>query len=128
MLSPGSRVGPYEVTALIGEGGMGKVWRARHTTLKRDDALKVLPEGFATDAASLARFERSSVTRYVEPYAVAVAYAGLGDSERAISLLSRAFDERSVWWAMFARCDPRLDALRADARLQELFRRMRFDR
>lgn len=33
--------GPYEVTALIGEGGMGKVWRAHHTALKRDDALKV---------------------------------------------------------------------------------------
>lgn len=44
-----SRVGPYEVTALLGEGGMGKVWRARHHALHRDDALKVLPEIFAAD-------------------------------------------------------------------------------
>jgi len=46
-LTPGSRVGPYEVTALLGEGAMGKVWRARHTALKRDDALKVLLAGSA---------------------------------------------------------------------------------
>jgi serine/threonine protein kinase len=48
-IGPGVRLGPYEVTALIGEGGMGKVWRARHTGLKRDDALKVLPDAFAAD-------------------------------------------------------------------------------
>ena len=56
----GSRVGPYEVTALLGEGGMGKVWRARHTALKRDDALKVLPDGFASDPERLARFRREA--------------------------------------------------------------------
>jgi eukaryotic-like serine/threonine-protein kinase len=43
-LAPGVRLGPYEVLARIGEGGMGTVWRARHVTLKRDDALKVLPD------------------------------------------------------------------------------------
>ena len=59
-LSPGVRLGPYEVTALIGEGGMGKVWRARHTALKRDDALKVLPEAFASDPERLARFQREA--------------------------------------------------------------------
>jgi serine/threonine protein kinase len=45
-IGPGARLGPYEVTVLIGEGGMGKVWRAHHTGLKQDDALKVLPERF----------------------------------------------------------------------------------
>src|SRR5499426_3810935 len=59
-IGPGSRLGPYEVTALIGEGGMGKVWRAHHTALNRDDALKVLPDAFATDPDRLARFRREA--------------------------------------------------------------------
>src|SRR5262245_6521559 len=57
---PGTRLGSYEVTALIGEGGMGKVWRARHLALKRDDALKVLPDAFASDPDRVARFEREA--------------------------------------------------------------------
>ena len=56
----GSRIGPYEVSALLGEGGMGKVWRARHGALKRDDALKVLPDAFASDPDRLARFQREA--------------------------------------------------------------------
>ncbi len=59
-IGPGTRVGPYEVTALLGEGGMGKVWRAHHTALKRDDALKVLPDAFASDPDRLARFQREA--------------------------------------------------------------------
>ena len=59
-LAPGSRIGPYEVTALIGEGGMGQVWRARHTGLERDDALKVLPESLASDSERLVRFQREA--------------------------------------------------------------------
>src|SRR5262245_11602735 len=59
-IGPGSRLGPYEVTALIGEGGMGKVWRAHHTGLNRDDALKVLPDAFAADPDRLARFRREA--------------------------------------------------------------------
>ena len=59
-LQPGSRLGPYEVTALLGEGGMGKVWRAHHAALKRDDALKVLPDAFASDPDRLARFRREA--------------------------------------------------------------------
>ena len=59
-IGPGSRVGPYEVAALIGEGGMGKVWRAHHAALKRDDALKVLPDAFVADPERLARFHREA--------------------------------------------------------------------
>ena len=43
-VGPGSRIGPYEVTALIGEGGMGRVWRAHHTGLKREDASRCSPK------------------------------------------------------------------------------------
>ena len=54
----GQRLGPYEVIAKLGEGGMGVVYGARDTTLGRQVALKVLPPAFASDAEYLARFER----------------------------------------------------------------------
>ncbi len=59
-LIPGSRLGVYEITAPIGEGGMGQVYRARDTKLNRDVAIKILPEAFARDADRLARFQREA--------------------------------------------------------------------
>ena len=59
-LAPGTTLGPYSVTAKIGEGGMGEVYRARDTKLDRDVALKVLPEAFTQDPDRLARFEREA--------------------------------------------------------------------
>ena len=59
-LTPGTTLGPYAVTAKIGEGGMGEVYRARDTTLDRDVAIKVLPDAFANDPERLARFEREA--------------------------------------------------------------------
>ena len=59
-LAPGTTLGPYSVTAKIGEGGMGEVWQARDTKLDRDVALKVLPEAFTSDPDRLARFEREA--------------------------------------------------------------------
>ena len=59
-LSPGTTIGPYSITAKIGEGGMGEVWQARDTKLDRDVALKVLPEAFTADPDRLARFEREA--------------------------------------------------------------------
>ena len=61
-LIPGTRLGPYEVTAQIGVGGMGEVYRATDTTLDRQVAIKVLPEAFAQDDERLARFEREAKT------------------------------------------------------------------
>ena len=54
------RIGCYDVTALIGEGGMGQVYQARDTTLDRNVALKVLPDAFTADPDRLARFEREA--------------------------------------------------------------------
>ncbi len=59
-LEPGTTLGPYRVTAKIGEGGMGEVYRARDTKLDRDVALKVLPQAFTDDPDRLARFEREA--------------------------------------------------------------------
>jgi serine/threonine protein kinase len=58
----GTRVGVYEVTAQIGEGGMGQVYRATDTTLGRQVAIKILPDTFASDPERLARFEREAKT------------------------------------------------------------------
>ena len=59
-LTVGSRLGHYDVTALIGEGGMGQVYQATDTKLKRQVALKILPEAFAADPERLARFQREA--------------------------------------------------------------------
>ena len=59
-LRAGDRIGPYEVTAPLGKGGMGEVYRATDTALGRQVAIKVLPEAFAQDAERLARFEREA--------------------------------------------------------------------
>ena len=59
-LTPGERLGPYEVTTLIGVGGMGEVYRATDRNLKRQVAIKVLPESVAGDEARLARFQREA--------------------------------------------------------------------
>jgi len=59
-LPVGTRVGPYEVLAPLGAGGMGEVYRARDTNLNRDVALKILPESFAADADRVARFKREA--------------------------------------------------------------------
>jgi len=62
MVSPGSRLGSYEVVSLLGAGGMGQVYRARDTKLNRDVALKILPDLFAHDAERVARFTREAQT------------------------------------------------------------------
>ncbi len=54
------QIGPYEVVAPLGAGGMGEVYRARDTKLDRDVALKVLPEAFTSDSDRLARFQREA--------------------------------------------------------------------
>ena len=61
-LTPGTRIGIYEITAQIGEGGMGAVYRGTDPTLSRQVAIKILPDAFASDPERLARFEREAKT------------------------------------------------------------------
>ena len=61
-LTSGSRLGPYEIVAAVGAGGMGEVYKARDTRLDRDVAIKILPDVFATDAERVARFQREAKT------------------------------------------------------------------
>lgn len=59
-IAPGTSLGPYVISASIGAGGMGEVYRARDTRLKRDVAIKVLPETFSQDPDRLHRFEQEA--------------------------------------------------------------------
>src|SRR2546427_8512092 len=59
-ITPGTRIGPYHVQSPLGAGGMGVVFRAHDTKLKRDVALKLLPDHFADDPNRLSRFQREA--------------------------------------------------------------------
>ncbi len=80
-LLPGTRLGPYEVLAPLGAGGMGEVYRARDTKLGRDVAVKVLPDAFAQDAERLARFEREARVLASLNHPNVAAIYGLEESE-----------------------------------------------
>jgi eukaryotic-like serine/threonine-protein kinase len=81
MITPGFRLGPYEITARIGAGGMGEVWRARDHRLHRDVAIKVLPESLASTDAGVARFEREAraVAALSHPNIIAIHDVGNAD-------------------------------------------------
>ncbi len=87
-LSPGTRLGHYDVTALIGEGGMGQVWQATDTTLNRQVALKILPDAFAEDPDRLARFQREAqvLASLNHPNIAAIYGLEQGDDTRALVL------------------------------------------
>jgi hypothetical protein len=62
---------------------------------------------------------------YVSPYNIALIYAGLGEMDKALAWLERAFAERSTWM-LYLKVDPWLDSLRSEPRFQDLLRRMNF--
>jgi serine/threonine protein kinase len=59
-LTIGTQLGSHEITALLGKGGMGEVYRARDTKLKREVAIKILPDEFARDSDRVSRFQREA--------------------------------------------------------------------
>src|SRR6267142_5305662 len=73
-LSPGTRLGPYEIVSLLGAGGMGEVYRARDSRLQRDIAIKLLPDIAAADAERRERFTREAlaVAALNHPYIVTI--------------------------------------------------------
>jgi serine/threonine-protein kinase len=86
-LAPGVRVGPYEVTAPLGAGGMGEVWRARDPRLGRDVAIKVLPAALAGDPERRTRFEREGRVLAALSHPNVAAVLGLEDAGGAPALV-----------------------------------------
>src|SRR5580765_6103724 len=87
LLSPATRLGPYEIIAPLGAGGMGEVYRARDTRLGRDVAIKALPAAFAADPERLARFRREAQTLASLNHPNIAAIYGLEDSSGAPHLV-----------------------------------------
>ena len=80
-LAAGTRVGSYEIVAPLGAGGMGEVYRARDTRLKRDVAIKIVPAGVAAAADALARFqvEAEAVAALSHPNILSIFDIGVED-------------------------------------------------
>jgi len=86
-LTPGTRIGSYEITAQIGVGGMGEVYRATDTKLKRQVAIKVLPAALAGDAERLARFQREAEVLASLNHPNIAAIHGLEDADGSKALV-----------------------------------------
>jgi serine/threonine protein kinase len=86
-LTAGDRLGPYEILAPIGAGGMGEVYRARDGKLGRDVALKVLPQAFAAAAERMARFRREAQVLAPLNHSGIVAIYGFEDSSQVHALV-----------------------------------------
>src|SRR5215470_17828456 len=84
----GSRLGPYEIVAPLGTGGMGEVWRARDARLSREVAIKMLPAEVASDASRLKRFEKEarSASALNHPNIVTIYDIGSSDSIHWIAM------------------------------------------
>ncbi len=88
MLAPGTKLGPYEIVAPLGAGGMGEVYRARDSRLNRIVAIKILPPEFSADTDRLHRFEREarSASALNHPNIVTIYELGHHDSTHFIAM------------------------------------------
>jgi len=91
-LERGTRLGPYEIESVLGAGGMGEVYRARDTVLKREVAIKVLPLAFAGDPERIARFQREAEVLATLNHPNIAAIHGLQDSDSVRSLVLEFVD------------------------------------
>ena len=91
-IAKGARLGPYEILSAIGAGGMGEVYRARDTRLKRDVAIKVLPDAFATDRSRVARFQREAELLATLNHPNIAHIHGLEESDGSVALVLELVD------------------------------------
>jgi eukaryotic-like serine/threonine-protein kinase len=95
-LTPGTKLGPYEIKSQVGAGGMGEVYRARDTRLGRDVALKILPESFSRDSDRLRRFEQETQAVAALNHPNIVAIYDVGHFESAPFLVSELLEGESL--------------------------------
>jgi serine/threonine protein kinase/sugar lactone lactonase YvrE len=95
-LPAGTKIGPYEIVAPIGAGGMGEVYRARDTRLGREVALKVLPESFSRDAERLRRFEQEARAVAALNHPNILAIHDIGEANGAPFLISELLEGHSL--------------------------------
>jgi len=95
-LTPGTRLGPYEIQSPLGAGGMGEVYRARDTRLGRDVALKILPESFARESDRLRRFEQEARAVAALNHPNILAIHDIGEQNGSPYLVSELLDGDSL--------------------------------
>ena len=95
-LTPGTRLGPYEILAPIGAGGMGEVYRARDSRLGREVALKILPDSFARDTDRLHRFEQEARAVAALNHPNILAIHDIGEQNGAPYIVSELLDGNSL--------------------------------
>ena len=122
-LPPGSTVGSYEVVSLLGVGGMGEVYRARDTRLKREVAVKVLPAAFATHPDRLARFRREAEALASINHPSIAAIYGLEERDGVVALILELVEGQTLAERLqtsgLGLQAPRLGLQAPDSRLQE---------
>jgi Tol biopolymer transport system component len=95
-LTSGARLGPYEIIAPLGAGGMGEVYRARDSRLKREVAIKVLPQGFSLDADRLRRFEQEALATAALNHPNILAVFDIGAHEGAPYVVSELLEGETL--------------------------------
>jgi serine/threonine protein kinase len=118
-LDTDTRVGPYEITALLGVGGMGEVYRARDTKLVRDVALKTLPAELAADKQRLARFEREAQLLAALNHPHIAAVYGLDEHAGTLYLAMELVDGETLENRILRGALPVEDALRVALQIAE---------
>ena len=111
LLSTGTRLGPYEILAPLGTGGMGEVYRAKDTKLGREVAIKVLPEAFTTDPDRVARFRREAQTLAALNHSHIAAIYGLEEIGASRFLVMELVDGESLAERLKGRPLPVVEAI-----------------
>ncbi|MGA8813757.1 MAG: protein kinase, partial [Candidatus Sulfotelmatobacter sp.] len=95
-LTSGTKLGPYEIVSPLGAGGMGEVYRARDPRLKREVAVKVLPQTFSSDGDRLRRFEQEALATAALNHPNILAVFDIGTSEGSPYVVSELLEGETL--------------------------------